>query len=93
MPDVKHNEPETRYELEVDGATAIAAYRMEEGVVAFTHTMVPEELEGRGIGTRLIAGALEDVRSRGLKVQPLCTFVRHYMKEHPETRDLLAAID
>jgi predicted GNAT family acetyltransferase len=90
MPDVKHNEGETRYELEAEGATAIAAYRMENGAVAFTHTVVPEELEGRGIGTRLVAGALDDVRSRGLKVQPLCTFVRHYMDGHPETQDLLA---
>jgi hypothetical protein len=47
-------------------------------------------MEGEGVGTRLVAGALEDVRARGLKVEPLCSFVRHYMETHPDTNDLRA---
>ena len=91
MTDVANNEAEGRYELRAEGGVAIAAYRMEEGAVAFTHTVVPPELEGRGIGTRLIAGALADVRARGLKMVPHCAFVAAYADRHPEVRDLLAA--
>jgi predicted GNAT family acetyltransferase len=88
--EVTNNEASSRYELPADGELAIAAYRLDGEVIAFTHTEVPEALEGQGIGSRLIRGALEDVRQRGLKVRPLCSFVRGYMERHPETRDLLA---
>lgn len=90
MTDIRDNEAEQRYELEVDGRLAIAAYRLENGVMAFTHTEVPPELEGRGIGTRLVKGAPGDVRARGLKFAPLCAFVAAYAERHPEVRDLLA---
>jgi hypothetical protein len=87
---VTNNRSDNRYELEEGGATAIAAYRIEEGRITFNHTVVPEELEGKGVGSRLIAGALEQVREEGLKVVPACSFVRHYVDTHPDTQDLLA---
>ncbi|HEY0626902.1 MAG TPA: GNAT family N-acetyltransferase [Allosphingosinicella sp.] len=90
MTEVRNNEDETRYELETDAGLALAAYAPKNGIVSFTHTEVPQALEGQGIGSRLIKGALDDVRSRGLKVRPLCSFVRSYMERHPETHDLLA---
>ena len=88
---VVDNVAESRYELEVDGGTAIAAYERRGDVIAFTHTGVPEAIEGQGIGSRLVAGALADVRAKGLKMLPLCAFVAAYAERHPETRDLLAA--
>lgn len=57
----------------------------------FTHTEVPEALEGQGVGSRLVAGALEDVRRSGRRARPLCSFVQRYMERHPETGDLLEA--
>jgi uncharacterized protein len=87
---VSNNEARHQYELRVGDALALAAYKLDGGVIRFTHTEVPEELEGQGIGKRLVAGALDDVRRRGLKVVPLCAFVRHYIDTHPDTQDLLA---
>jgi predicted GNAT family acetyltransferase len=74
----------------VGGATAITAYRREGDILVFTHTEVPEEMEGKGVGGKLLAGALADVREQGLTIKPLCSFVRHYVETHPETHDLLA---
>lgn len=88
--DVVNNEAEHQYELHVGGHTALASYRLKNGRISFTHTEVPVELEGQGVGSRLVAGALEDARERGLKVVPICSFVRHYVDTHPETQDLLA---
>jgi uncharacterized protein len=88
--DVRNNEAEGQYELVVDGQKALAAYRIKDDRISFTHTEVPDSLAGRGIGSALVEGALEDIRRRGLRVVPICSFVRHYMETHEEVRDLLA---
>ena len=93
MSDVSDNETGSRFELEVEGQTAFAVYRRQARVITFTHTVVPESLEGQGIGKRLIAGALRQVRSEGMKVIPACGFVRHYIDSHPEEQDLLLSPD
>ncbi len=90
MSEVTNNEAGQRYELEVDGQLALAAYRLRDGRITFTHTEVPDTLEGRGIGSKLVKAALDDVRTQGLKVIPACPFVKHYMDKHPEVQDLLA---
>ncbi|MDF0544107.1 GNAT family N-acetyltransferase [Sphingobium sp. H39-3-25] len=87
---VRDNEGESRYELKVEGGIAIAAYDRRAGALVFTHTQVPEDLDGQGFGSKLIAGALADVREKGLKVVPLCAFVADYLDRHPEDQDLLA---
>ena len=65
---VTNNADEHRYEFVVDGEPAIAAYEKRGDTIVFTHTEVPAKLEGRGIGSRLIQGALDDVRARGERI-------------------------
>jgi predicted GNAT family acetyltransferase len=57
------------------------------------HTEVDPSVGGRGIGTALIEAVLDAARERGLHVLPYCSFVRHYIQQHPETVDLVAAAD
>jgi predicted GNAT family acetyltransferase len=87
---IRNNAQDAQYELEVDGETAVAAYRREGGNIVFHHTVVPAALEGQGVGSALVKAALEDVRGEGLKIVPLCSFVRAYVERHPETQDLVA---
>ena len=87
---VTNNRADCQYELIVDGHKALAAYRLEGERISFVHTEVPQELEGQGVGSRLVEGALQQVREEGLKVVPLCSFVRHFIETHPETQDLVA---
>ena len=89
MPDVTDNRSEHEFELVVDGHRAVAAYQMEDDTIVFTHTVVPEAIEGRGVGSRLIRAALDSARDRKLKVIPQCPFVAAYIERHPEYRDLL----
>jgi predicted GNAT family acetyltransferase len=79
-----------RYELLVDGEHAgELVYRdRDEGVRAFLHTEVDPHLQLRGLGTALVTGALDDARSRGLRVVPICPFVDAYIRRHPEYADL-----
>lgn len=86
--DVHDNRGESRFELTVDGESAVAAYERDGDTIVFTHTVVPEALRGQGIGSRLIAGALAQVRGEGLKVVPQCPFVAAYLRDHPNAADL-----
>ena len=90
MSEVRNNEAESRYELDVDGDLAIAVYQRRGDVVAFVHTEVPPALEGHGVASTLVKGALADVRAQGLSVIPACEFVEVYFERHPEEQDLLA---
>jgi uncharacterized protein len=81
-----------RYEALVDGAVAgYVFYLQREGALVLIHTEVAEEFEGEGVGSRLIAGALDDIRARGLQVTPLCPFAAAYIERHEEYSDLVAA--
>ena len=50
---------------------------------------MPPELGGKGIGSRLIKGALDQVRGDGLKVIAECQFVKGFIGKNPAYRDLL----
>lgn len=56
----------------------------------FVHTEVDERYEGLGYGRLLIKAALDDARTRGLKVTPICPFMAAYIKRHPEYDDLVS---
>jgi len=90
VSEVVHHAERGRFELLVAGQSCHADYRLRDGVMLLTHTEVPVELEGRGLAARVVAAALDHARAEGLKVNPLCSYVRSYMNRHPETLDLLA---
>jgi len=89
---VVHAEADRRYEIMVDGVRAGSAhYRRKGDAVVFTHTEVTDSYEGRGVGSALARGALDDVRTRGEHVIAECPFIKAYIERHPEYQDLLAA--
>jgi predicted GNAT family acetyltransferase len=89
MSNVINNRPHQRFELEVEGHIAKSFYKIDDGVIAFVHTEVPPELGGKGVGSKLVQGALDQVRAEGLKVVAECPFVKGWIGKHPEYRDLL----
>ena len=89
MSEIRQNTLHHRFELDVEGQTALAHYRLSPGVITFAHTEVPKDLSGRGIGSQLARGALEAARSQGLKVVAQCPFVAGYIAKHPEFSDLV----
>ena len=89
MSEIANNKALHRYELAVDGHLAATYCKFDDGVITFIHTEVPPELGGKGIGSKLIKGALDQVRAEGLKVIAECPFVKAYLNKHPEYADLL----
>ena len=89
---VSDNPSHLQYELFVAGQPAgVIRYRRRSDALALVHTEVEVRFEGRGLAARLVAGALADIRERGLHVVPICPFVRAYLDRHPDDRDLIAA--
>jgi predicted GNAT family acetyltransferase len=86
---VRDNKARSRFELDVEGATAFANYRLTPSTVIITHTETPRALRGRGIASELIQGALQLIRDDGLKVIAGCGFVVDYLRQHPEFADLV----
>jgi len=88
--DVVHNEGVSRFELRVQGQLSIAQYQLIDGVMWLTHTETPPALQGRGLAAKVVRAALEHARAHGLKVRPACSYVRTYLRRHPELQDLVA---
>jgi uncharacterized protein len=87
---VRDNRSELRYELLLDGRViGEILYRVEPDAIALVHTDVDPAYEGHGLGTRLIEGALSDLRQRGTHVIPICPMVIAYLRRHPEYADLV----
>lgn len=87
--DVRNNTDESRYETTVEGEVAVAEYHREGNRITFTHTIVPEKLEGRGIAGSIVKKALDDAKAEGLEVVPQCAYVKAYIKRHPEYQELV----
>jgi predicted GNAT family acetyltransferase len=78
-----------RYEIEIDGAVAVLEYQRRPGSIALIHTEVPPALRGRGLADQLARAALDQARAQGLKVVPICPFVKKFLERHPEYQSLV----
>ena len=87
--EVRHNAEASRFEAEVEGRLCVASYQLVDGVMRIHHTEVPSRLEGRGIASQIVREALAYAEAHGLSVEPWCSFVRNYMRQHPEAQRLL----
>lgn len=87
---VNDNQAKHRFELEVEGRTAFAEYQLSGRTITFTHTLAPKELGGKGVGSALARGALDQVRARGLKVVAQCPFIAAFIRKNDAYADLLA---
>lgn len=87
---VDHLPQQHRFVAQVDGLACVVDYRLHAGVMDLVHTEVPARLQGRGIAAVLVQAALDHAQAHGLKVRPVCSYVRSHMRRHPATQHLLA---
>lgn len=90
--EVIHNQAAQRFEINLDGHTALIDYRKRgDDIYVLVHTEVPPAFEGKGIGGRLVKGALEQIKAEGKQFVPLCSFIAAYVRRHPEYEEFVAA--
>lgn len=86
---INHNKQGKRFETTIDGHTGYISYQERGDKLVYDHTIVPQELGGRGVGSALVKEALNYARENNKKVVPQCSFVGSYIDKHPEYQDLL----
>ena len=87
---VEHDESGTRYRVrDGDEYIGLIDYDLRDGVVVMTHTEVRPARQGGGVAGTLAGAALDDVRARGLSVEPACPYIATFIRRHPEYADLI----
>jgi predicted GNAT family acetyltransferase len=90
---VTHDEEAKRFEIHVDGLSALLTYRRFPGRIIFDHAEVPKPVEGHGLAAKLARFALDFARANHLRVVPLCPYVSSFIRKHPEYQDLVSSDD
>jgi predicted GNAT family acetyltransferase len=88
---VVDNEKVHRFEARTaDGAVAgFLNYLARPDHLVLVHTEVKQEYDGQGVGSALVRQVLDEVRARGLTIEPQCPFVASYLRRHAEYQDLV----
>ncbi len=61
-----------------------------ENILLVDHTEVASELQGQNIGLKLVEAVVEEARSSGRKINPVCTFAKAIIEKKPQFSDVLA---
>jgi predicted GNAT family acetyltransferase len=89
---VTHHADARRFIVELPEGLAYLAYEPLAGdTLDLQHTIVPDDAQGRGVGSALVEAAFAHARDRGLRVVPTCPFVEDWLGDHPEQRDIVAS--
>ncbi len=86
----KVNHAENQFEMHSGKSFAFLEYVEKDNKIYLLHTEAPDELQGTGIAKQLVKAALEYSRKNNLTVVPSCSYVAHYLNNHPEWRDVLS---
>ena len=89
MTELRNNTAESRYEMDEQGMTSWADYRLVGERLYIDHVEAPPALRGTGASGRLMAALAADARDRGLKITPICGYAAAWLRRSHEFRDLL----
>ena len=85
---VRHESGETRGRFVIDlgdGSEAELTYsRAGTSRWIADHTGVPRAHEGQGIGSRLVRALIAAAKAEGVKIVPLCPYVKAWAQKHPD---------
>ena len=87
--DITHNQAAKRFETSINDQTGYISYQERGDTLVYDHTIVPQSLGGRGVGSALVKHALDYAREHNKKVVPQCSFVASYINKHPDYQDLI----
>jgi len=90
MSELRNDRQRSRYEMDEQGLTSYADYRLQGDRLYLDYVFAPPALRGAGAAGRLMAALAVDARERGLKITPICGYAAAWLKRSPEFRDLVS---
>jgi predicted GNAT family acetyltransferase len=84
---VKHEPDRRRFVVGEGQSVAQLVYHRDDDRLYLLHTEVPEDLEGRGIGSALVKAALELARSEKRIIVPWCPFARQWIRDNVDPNE------
>ncbi len=90
MSELRNNAEAARYELDEQGQTSWADYRLQGERLYIDHVESPPALRGTGAAGRLMKALAQDARNRGLKITPICGYAAAWLRRSPEFKDLVS---
>lgn len=85
-----HNPDECKYEYHIDGHTAYITYDDQNGQMHLTHTIVPDELAGKGLAKALLEDVLKEIEKENKKAVAKCSYIAKYQEKNPDKSHLFA---
>lgn len=89
MSDLRNDAARSRYEMDEQGLTSWADYRLRDGRLYIDYVESPVPLRGTGAAGRLMAALAEDAKQRGLKITPICGYAAAWLRRSKDYRELL----
>lgn len=90
MSELRNDAEAARYELDEQGETSWADYRLQGERLYIDHVESPPALRGTGAAGRLMKAVAQDARDRGLKITPICGYAAAWLRRSPEFKDLVS---
>lgn len=87
---LRNNKVDHRYDMDEQGMTSWADYRLSGDRLYIDHVESPPALRGTGAAGRLMAALAADARGQGLKITPICGYAAAWLRRSHEFRDLVA---
>ena len=74
--------------IAVDNSAAmVELHEVVDGVTVFSHTVIQDAFEGRGLASTLVDEAIADVVARGGTFAATCSYVEHWLTKHHQHDD------
>ncbi|MEJ5019052.1 GNAT family N-acetyltransferase [Ochrobactrum vermis] len=73
----------------IEGETEITFTKRGANLISADHTGAPDSMKGTGSAAALVTFMIEDARQNGMKIIPLCPYVRAQYRRHPEWADVM----
>lgn len=87
---IMHNKFDKQFELHLDnGLKAFISYTKNENHLSLTHSEVPLELRGKGIGKELVEKTFEAINKEGLTATAYCSYIRAVAKRSDKWQNFI----
>lgn len=85
-----HDQKNSRFTLNINGELAKIEYQLRDGKMYLTHSEVPYNLRGQGIGKVLVEKTFEQLKTENLKAIAVCSYIKTIATRNDKWKSIIA---